>query len=197
MKFRIFIICCLLLVVSCKLAYADSLWKDGTSSPYTTAQSFKVGDIITVMVLESTSAIHKAKTDTNVQDDFGVKLAHSLDRIATLIPRSTTSDGYQKNKYGGSGKTERTSSLKSKVPVVVTEVLSNGNLRVSGKHKVSVNEDTQEILVSGIIRSKDVSITNTVYSFQVADADIKVVGTGVIQDAESPGWLTRFFNWLF
>lgn len=194
---RIFVVGCLLLAVSCSLAHADSLWKDGTSSPYTTSQSFKVGDIITVMVLESTSAIHKAKTDTNVQDDFGAKLGHSIDRIASLIPKSTTADGYEKNKYSGSGKTERTSSLKSKVPVIVTEVLTNGNLRVSGKHKVSVNEDAQEILVSGIIRSKDVSITNTVYSFQVADAEIQVVGTGVIQDAESPGWLTRFLNWLF
>lgn len=194
-KFKFFI-----LIIICSLSlpvYADQLWKDDASSPYTTEKSFKVGDIITVLVIESTSAMHKAGTNTNVKDDFGAKLNHSINRLSSIIPIANRFDGEEKNKYSGTGKTERTSSLKAKVAVVVTEVLKNSNLRVSGKHKVAVNEETQEILVSGIIRSKDISIANTVYSYQVADADIAIKGTGIVQEAESPGWVTRFFNWIF
>lgn len=203
MKTRnLFLIIFILSFVVCHLSFppeaeADSLWKDGAASPYTTEKLLQVGDIITILVVESTSAIHKAGTDTNVKDDFGGKLDHTISRLSSLVPTATKAEGNLSNKYSGTGKTERTSSLKAKIAVVVTEVLSGGNIRIAGKHKVAVNDETQEILVSGIIRSKDVSIANTVYSYQVADADITVKGTGVVQDAESPGWFTRFLNWLF
>ncbi|NQU16935.1 MAG: flagellar basal body L-ring protein FlgH [Candidatus Saganbacteria bacterium] len=192
--FLVFVVSCLLLVVS---PSADSLWQEGSASPYTTEKYLKIGDIITVLVLESTSAIQKAGTDTNIRDEFGAKLSHNFARLAALVPLANTADGEMKNKYSGLGKTERSSSLKTKISVVVTEILTNGNLRVAGKHKLTVNDDDQEILVGGIIRSKDVSIANTIYSYQVADAEITVKGTGVIQEAESPGWVTRFLNWLF
>lgn len=179
-------------------ADADSLWKEKDSaSPYTPDKSYKVGDIITILVIESTSAIQKAGTDTNVKDEFGAKLDHTINRLTSLIPQDLSIDGELKNKYGSSGKTERTSSLKAKIAVVVTEILSNGNLRVTGKHKMAINDETQDISVGGIIRSKDITIANTVYSYQVADADITVKGTGVVDEAQAPGWLSRFLNWVF
>ncbi|OGC05129.1 hypothetical protein A2276_04210 [candidate division WOR-1 bacterium RIFOXYA12_FULL_43_27] len=179
-------------------ADADSLWKEKDSaSPYTPDKSYKIGDIITILVIESTSAIQKSGTDTSVKDDFGAKLDHTINRLTALVPQDLSIDGQLSNKYAGSGKTERSSSLKAKIAVVVTEILANGNLRVTGKHKMAINEETQDISVGGIIRSKDISITNTIYSYQVADADIVVKGTGVIDEAQAPGWLSRFLNWIF
>lgn len=198
MKIFKFFFCCLLLVVNCQLVSADSLWKEKDSaSPYTPDKSYKVGDIITILVIESTSAIHKSGTDTNVKDEFGAKLDHTINRLTSLIPQDLSIDGELKNKYAGSGKTERTSSLKAKIAVVVTEILSNGNLRVTGKHKMAINDETQDISVGGIIRSKDITIANTIYSYQVADADIVVKGTGVVDEAQAPGWISRFLNWIF
>ena len=62
---------------------------------------------------------------------------------------------------------------------------------------MDINDESQEILISGIIRSKDVSPANTVYSYQVADAQVSFKGTGAVQEAEAPGWFTRILNWLF
>ena len=178
-------------------ARADSLWNEKASSPYSREKNFKVGDIVTILVLESTSAIQKAGTNTNIKDDFGTKFNHDVDKIKSVIPLSATAAGNVSNRYTGIGKTERSSYLSAKVSVVVTEVLDNSNLRIAGKHRIEVNDEVQEIKVAGIVRPADVSVSNTVYSYQVADADVTVQGTGVVGDAESPGWLTRFLNWLF
>jgi flagellar L-ring protein precursor FlgH len=75
--------------------------------------------------------------------------------------------------------------------------LPNGNLKIKGKHKVEVNDEIQEITISGIVRPKDISGSNSIYSYQVANAELAVKGTGVVAETEAPGWLTRLFNWLF
>jgi len=178
-------------------ANGDSIFKKGAASPYSPEKSFKVGDIITILVLESTQAQQKAGTKTDVKDDFGVKFSHTIERLTPLIGASNQLSGQLANKYGGSGGTERSSNVTTKVAAVVTEVYENGNLKLEGRHKIAVNDEDQEILVTGVVRSKDVGISNTIYSYQVADADISIRGKGAIQEAESPGWFTRILNWLF
>lgn len=178
-------------------ANGDSIWKKGAASPYSPEKSFKVGDIITVLILESAQAQHKAGTKTDVKDDLGVKFNHTIEKLSPLIGASNQITGQLANKYAGSGGTERSSNVTAKVAAVVTEVYENGNLKLEGRHKVTVNDEDQEILVTGVVRSKDVGISNTIYSYQVADADISIRGKGVVQEAESAGWLTRILNWLF
>ena len=78
-----------------------------------------------------------------------------------------------------------------------TAVLPNENLEITGKHKVQVNDEIQEITITGSVRPKDISGANTIFSYQVANAELIVKGKGVVADTESPGWLTRIFNWLF
>lgn len=198
MRFKLVI--CLVLGIWCwgfTSSIADSIYKNTSSSPYSPEKSFKVGDIVTVIVLETASARHKAGTNTNVKDDLGVKFTHTIERLNPLIGQNTQLSGQAANKYTGTGQTERSSDVSAKVAAVVTEVMDNGNLRVEGRHKVEVNNEIQEITVYGIVRSKDIGIANTIYSYQVADAEISLKGSGVVQEAESPGWLTRILNWLF
>ncbi|MFA4967724.1 MAG: flagellar basal body L-ring protein FlgH [Candidatus Margulisiibacteriota bacterium] len=179
-------------------ANADSIWKPGTStSPYSPDKSFKVGDIITILIVESSTAQHKAGTNTDVKDNLGLQFSHTIDRLNSLIGPSNSVAGQANQKYGGQGSTNRASNVQAKIAAAVTEVLENGNLKIEGHHKVSVNDETQDIMVAGSVRSKDISINNTIYSYQVADADISIKGNGVVQEAEAPGWLTRIFNWLF
>ncbi len=185
-------------VVLVSSANADSLYKVGkTGSPYTPEKSFRVGDIITVLIVESSTAQHKAGTNSNVSDDFGVKFVHTLERLNPLIGPSSAVSGDLSQRYGGLGSTQRESNIQAKIAAEVTEVMENGNLRIEGKHTVRVNDENQEILVAGVVRSKDVTITNTIYSYQVADADVSIKGTGTVQEAEAPGWFTRILNWLF
>ncbi|MFC1559473.1 flagellar basal body L-ring protein FlgH [Candidatus Margulisiibacteriota bacterium] len=196
-KIKFWIALVLMISCFCSAAFADSLWNETSSSPYTTAKSFKVGDIVTVFILESSSAIQKAGTDTNVRDDLSASLNHTIDALRPTIDNSIQVQGGIGNKYKGLGATTRTSNVQAKVAAIVVKVLPNGNLLIKGEHKVEVNDERQFINVSGMIRPKDVSLDNTIYSHQVANASVSVRGSGPVRDAEEPGWLTKTFNWLF
>jgi flagellar L-ring protein FlgH len=185
------------ILMFCVLVHADSVWNKNSASPYSTQKSHKVGDILNIMILESTSAQNKAGTKTDVKDDLGGKFSHTIARLAPIIGTNTQVTGQISNKYSGLGHTSRTSNVQARIAAWVTEVLPNGNLSIKGKHRVEVNDELQEITITGIVRPKDISGANTIYSYQVANASLSVKGTGVIAETESPGWLTRIFNWIF
>lgn len=185
------------LILTAGICNADSLWNKRSSSPYSPEKSYKIGDIITILIIESTDAQQKAGTNTNIKDDMGLKFTHTIDRLTSLIGQNNTAAFQDSNKYTGTGTTQRASSVTTKIAAIVTEVMENGNLRIEGTHTLDVNDESQEILATGIVRSKDISVSNTIYSYQIANAEISVKGTGVVQEAESPGWLTRVLNWLF
>ncbi|NQT30074.1 MAG: flagellar basal body L-ring protein FlgH [Candidatus Saganbacteria bacterium] len=176
---------------------ADSVWNDNSASPYNAQKAYRVGDIVNVIIMENTSAKNKARTKTNVRDDLGLQFAHTIQRLAPIIGASNQVTGQVSNKFTGDGETTRSNDVSARVAAWVTNVFPNGNLEIRGRHKVEVNDEMQEITVSGIVRPKDLSGENTVYSYQVANAEVSVRGTGVIADTESPGWITRLFNWIF
>jgi flagellar L-ring protein precursor FlgH len=189
--------CFLIFAVFSSQGISDSLWNEESSSPYSMQKTFKEGDIITVLILESSSALQQAGTDTGVKDDLGLRFTHTLQGLyPTVGPRSEVGMRAE-NKYRGTGRTTRTSNIQATVAAVVTKILPNGNLAILGRHTIEVNKEKQEISVSGMIRGKDVSLSNTVYSYQVAEAKISVKGEGTVAEAETPGWFTRILNWLF
>ena len=191
---------CLLFVVwslGFSSAFGDSVWNDNSASPYNTQKAYRVGDIVNVLIMESTSAKNKAKTKTNVRDDLGLQFAHTIQRLAPIIGASNQVAGQVSNKFTGDGETTRSNDVSARVAAWVTNVFPNGNLEIRGRHKVEVNDEMQEITVSGIVRPKDISGENTIYSYQVANAEVSVRGTGIVADTESPGWITRLFNWVF
>jgi flagellar L-ring protein precursor FlgH len=178
-------------------AGADSVWSENSASPYSTQKAYKVGDIINVMILESSSAKNLAGTKSDVKDDLSAKFTHTIQRLAPIIGANNQVTGQLSNRYAGDGSTTRGSNVQARIAAWVTEVLPNGNLSIKGQHKVEVNDELQEITLTGIVRPKDISGANTVYSYQVASANLSVKGTGSVADTSSPGWLTRIFNWLF
>lgn len=187
---------CLLLVVS-GATLADSIWNENSASPYSTQKAYKVGDIVNIIILESSSAKNLAGTSANVKDDLNAKLTHTLQRLTPIIGANTQVTGAVSNRYAGDGATSRGSNVSARISAWVTEVMPNGNLMLKGVHKVEVNDEIQEINLTGTVRPKDISGSNTIFSYQVANANLVVKGTGTVGDASSPGWLTRVFNWIF
>jgi len=181
------------------IAGANSLWNKDSSSPFSANKSYKVGDIITILVSESTDAQQKAGTDTNIKDDLGFRINNTIQRLVPYIGGQNSALTTQNsNKYTGAGTTKRASNVTTTIASVVTEVMDNGNLKIEGRHKLEVNNETQDLSISGIIRPIDVnSANNSIYSYQVANAEVSVKGTGVVQEAEEPGWFTRIINWFF
>jgi len=192
---KIFLLVGLLLIAG--LASADSVWNENSASPYSTQKAYKVGDIINVLILENTSAKSDATTKTDVKDDLGMKLSHTIQRLAPIVGTDNSVTGHNQNTYAGSGQTNRGNNVTARIAAWVTDVLPNGNLAIKGVHRVEVNSEVQEITITGIVRPKDISGANTLYSYQVANAELSVKGSGAVADSESPGWLTRIFNWLF
>ena len=78
----------------------------------------------------------------------------------------------------------------------VVKVLDNGNLLIEGRRAILVNGETQVITISGLVRPQDITGTNTVLSSQIADAEVQMVGKGVIAESQRPGILYRMLDWL-
>jgi flagellar L-ring protein FlgH len=189
-------VACLLLTLAAAAA-ADSLWSDTAGSPYSPRKSYKVGDIVNLIVLESSTAKNLSGSNSSVRDDLSTKLTHTLARLAPVIGTNLSVAGNAANNYTGSGSTNRGSNVTARIAAWVTEVLANGNLRIKGEHKVEVNDEQQKITITGLVRPQDISGANTIYSYQVANAELSIKGEGSVADAGAPGWLTRLFNWIF
>lgn len=188
---------CYLFLFSLTAASASSLWNENSASPYSTQKAYKTGDIINVIILESSSAKNVAGTKTNLKDDLGVKFNHTIQRLAPIIGTNVQAAGQVYDNYSGGGNTSRGSNVSARVAAWVVDVLPNGNLLIKGNHRVDVNNESQEITITGIVRPKDISGANTIFSYQVANAKLAVNGTGAVADSSEPGWITRLFNWLF
>ncbi|MFW6342307.1 MAG: flagellar basal body L-ring protein FlgH, partial [Halothiobacillaceae bacterium] len=96
--------------------------------------------------------------------------------------------------FDGSGNASQENSLDGQITVTVARVLPNGNLIVRGEKFLGINQGTEFVRVSGIVRPQDIGSDNTIDSTRIADARISYGGQGIINDANNMGWLARFFN---
>jgi flagellar L-ring protein FlgH len=184
-------------------ALADSLWNASTGSLYGGERKrVRVGDVVTIVISESTSAVQEASTLTSKGSSIGFELGSAWDQVANLLGTETirkTYDGSLKgsDEYRGAGQTSRKSQVRAMITAVITEILDGGNVYVVGEHKVKVNNEVETIRVSGIIRPSDIGGDNTINSYQIAKAEVSVNGAGVVGSKQNPGVLTKMFNWLF
>lgn len=155
----------------------------------------RVGDIITIVLSEQTNASKTASTSTSKDSSIDFPSPTILGRTITRngVP-ILSNDVDAAREFTGEGDSTQSNSLTGNIAVTIVEVLANGNLMVRGEKLLTLNQGSERIQLSGIIRAADVSTDNTVLSTQVADAKIKYAGEGMLADANNPGWLTRFFN---
>lgn len=92
--------------------------------------------------------------------------------------------------FSGSGDSSATNVFTGYIMVMVTQVLSNGNLIVSGEKQIAIGSEEEVIRFSGIINPSDLKL-NSVKSTMVADARLEYRGRGIGDDATRPGFLTR------
>ena len=150
-----------------------------------------VGDVVTVIITEKTTADASTKIDTKNTSEISGGPA-----IGFLQPFGTWGLDTENN-HKGYGKTSRQGNLRGEISVRIAEVLPNGNFLLSGTRSVDINGDRQLIEVSGVCRPRDVNADNTILSTYISDAQIAYSGTGMAQDSADPGMLTRIVNWLF
>jgi flagellar L-ring protein FlgH len=184
-----------------------SLWQEenGRAYLYEDMRAMRIGDILTVKVSE----VHKGSksADTAVQRDSTIKNGMVGSGMGYIgLPGIRFSDETKRgfginatanNKFDGKGSTNREGTLTGTISAIVTEVLSNGDLRIEGRREVTVNSEKQLMTIGGIVRRVDVDTKNTVASSAIADAKIEYSGLGVLDDVQRPGWLVRILNWVY
>lgn len=162
----------------------------------------RVGDIVTINIVENTVSKNQASTDASKDSslDLGVQSFMGDSYLKGIpvgqIPAIQTSSS---SEFSGDGETKRENYLTTTVSVRVVRVLANGVLEVEGGREVRVNDETQIVVVRGIIRSRDIGPDNDISSTAMADAKIELYGQGVLADKQRPGWLSRILDnvWPF
>ncbi len=175
-----------------------SLWREDAAliSMFTDQKARTVGDIVTIRITESSAATNKASTAT----DRSSSLSASVDAFFNaekrfpadqpfFNPFSKVAGGLD-SEFQGAGTTKRSGDLNAYITALVTQVLPNGNLVVTGSREVLINNENQIIQLTGVVRPRDINADNQVLSTYVADARISYSGTGVVNDRQRPGWLT-------
>ncbi len=183
-----------------------SLWQEenGRAYLYEDLRAMRVGDILTVRIVESHKGSKSADTSAQRESTIQNSLAGSAIgyvgipgiRLGGEARRGLGIDASASNKFGGKGATNREGTLTGTISVVVTEVLSNGDLRVEGHREVTVNSEKQMMTIAGLVRRVDVDTKNIVLSSAIADAKIVYSGLGVLDDVQRPGWLVRVLDWV-
>lgn len=161
------------------------------ASPVSNFKARKIGDVVTIIITEKTTADATSAVDANTKSEISGGPA-----LGFLQPLGSWGLDTE-NKYQGDGETSRTGNLRGEISVTITEVLPNGNFRLTGTRSVDINGDRQLIEISGICRPRDIAPDNTILSTYISEAQIAYSGTGMLQDAAEPGVLTRIVNWLF
>jgi len=163
-------------------------------------RNFQVGDIITVLLDESTQAARTSNTDLSREaknTGLPTGLSTEVGKISPFLQGIDLSSSGQTSK--GKGVADQQATLKGSLAVTVVEVLANGNLMVRGEKKLGLAEGTEVIQVSGIIRPQDVGPNSTVQSLRLANAQIAYRGNGDVANAAKAGWGTSALHrfWPF
>ncbi|MDR2880940.1 MAG: flagellar basal body L-ring protein FlgH [Azoarcus sp.] len=171
-----------------------AIWQSGGRSLLEDRRARRVGDIITVNLVERTSAQKNANASTGRSSSLSGGLSASSSKLPLSSLAGLSAEAGTKSAFEGKGAAAANNTFSGTISVTVTEVLTNGNLLVSGEKMLTINQGNEHIRFSGVVNSDNISTSNTVQSTQVADARIEYRGSGFIEEANNKGWLHRFFS---
>ncbi len=186
-----------------------SLFNPGrTSSLFSDFRARHVGDVITIVIEENLKGNKDVKTKTERKSEMNLGLSGilGLEWNRRLEPRYKNSPanaevdaskaigGTTTSKFDGSGSTSRDTSLKGTVTARVIEVLPSGNLVIRGTRAIKINNETQYLVLTGIVRPRDLDAENRISSTRIADARIEYTGGGVLSEKQRPAWFGRLLG---
>lgn len=179
---------------------ADSLWKDD-AGPALVAdkKALGIGDILTIVVAENTSNSKSTSTKTakNSATDTSVSTFLYAPAASGLLTKGGTLPALKfdnKNSFEGGGQIANSETITTRVAVRVVDVLPNRNLVIEGTRHTASSGEFQDIILRGTVRADDVQANNTVFSYNIADATIKIVSKGSVSDSQKRGWFTKFWE---
>jgi flagellar L-ring protein precursor FlgH len=182
-----------------------SLWRESQSGnePFRDFRAWQPMDLVTIVVNEITLGRHQADTEIKSKSEILTAIEHFLGLekqtqnwsqppdLAALIQAST------QNNFKGEGRTIRQGQLNARLSAVVAEVLPSGLLRIEGEKIIAVNNEEQIMVISGLVRQRDISSNNEVDASRIAQIRIDYYGKGTVGEAQYGGWLARALRILW
>jgi flagellar L-ring protein precursor FlgH len=177
-----------------------SLWND-SASLFEDRRARRLNDILMINVIEKTKADTKEETTGNKQSSYNSLLSNFFNinnKTLGMSPGTSASNpqfgATNNDKFTGKGETKNEGTITATLSAKVVEVLPNGNMVIDSRKEITVNYETQYIVMQGIVRPDDIDQSNTVVSPKVADVRLFLVGDGFLQELQSPGWLGRIWG---
>ncbi len=171
-----------------------SLFTGKANNLFSDDKAFQVGDIITIKIIENVTGSGSATTRAGEETNLGLDFP-SATILGKTVPKQTpiaSVSAKSGQSFKGSGDTSRKAKLIATVSARVVKVYPNGNLYIVGKKVIKINEDTQELIIAGIVKPTYIQQDNSVLSTQISDMYVEYNGRGYLADNQEPGWLTKF-----
>lgn len=143
-----------------------------------------VGDVLTITIVETTSA--SGKSGTTLEN------TGSLTVTSPAIPVGMS--GSSSVKSGNKSDASGTNTFSGTLTATVIEVFPNGNLRVAGEKQVTIRHSNEYVRFSGVVSSVDISSTNSVPSTKVADVHLEYKGATNLDTSDVTSMFARIFT---
>lgn len=171
-----------------------SIYMSGYSKPlFEDIKARQVGDLLTVILEERTDASKTASTGITKENTTDISAPTILGQDVTWKGNPLNTSLESSNDFSGEADSAQSNKLQGSITVTVSQVLPNGNLVIQGEKWIAINQGDEYVRLRGIVRPVDIAPSNTVFSTQVADAQITYRGKGAPADSNAMGWLARFF----
>jgi flagellar L-ring protein precursor FlgH len=159
----------------------------------------QAGDVLTIVVAESTSATKNNQTSTSKQSSVNDSVSSFLyspgaSGLLTKGGQLPAMNFASKSTFAGGGSIANTENITAQAAVRVMDVLPNGNLVIEGKRETAFGGERTTQILRGVVRQEDVMANNTVYSYNVADATIQLITKGTITESQNKGWFHRLWD---
>ncbi|MEG3087467.1 flagellar basal body L-ring protein FlgH [Sphingomonas sp. PB4P5] len=165
---------------------------DGYAALYEGSRARRVGDPLTIVLVERTAASKSAGSKLDSGGGFGI--TPPTTGLASKLFSATDATVSGKRNFTGTGTADQSNTLSGEVSVTVAKVFPNGTMLVQGQKRVTLNRGDEFVQIKGLIRVADIDANNRVLSTRVADAQIAYTGKGDVARASRQGWLSRFFS---
>ncbi len=182
----------------------NSLWRPGARTFFRDQRAARIGDILTVNITIEDEAEIDNETSRSRENsenaDFTNILGYesSLKKVLPGAYDPTTAVGVgSKSSSTGRGSVNRKETIKLEIAAIVSQVLPNGNLVITGSQEVRVNYEVRVLTISGVVRPEDISAINTIQHSQIAEARISDGGRGQITDVQQPRYGQQIFDIIF
>jgi flagellar L-ring protein FlgH len=153
-----------------------------------------INDVVTIKVSESTQASASADATTAKKSEISTGIDSLVGLQGKVKELPSLVSGKSDATFAGSGSTTRASSLQTSLTARVIDVLPNGYLMVEAVREIRLNNETQNLYLTGIVRPEDITRNNVVASSSVAQMTVRVQGRGIVSEPIRPGWLFKILN---